>query len=143
MPDVRRPVPMNLAELRPRLTKIDGRWCGLIDAARYQLFECPLSIELISTGEIDDEQCRVADRVLTNLDQCLAECDRLLQTDPTAQHIRDSRTTVAPSVVIPSPDDNDDSTCDWYVLIRHPEHPVFGLHVEFHDLTAVDIWGAC
>ena len=137
---------MRFEDIRERLEPVGKDLLRvLIDPQRFQLFNCPVSLEVHSTGAITPEQAQKADRVLEHFPRCIEGCEHLFEDDPTVKHIRQHNTVVDPSIVIPDQNmlEENEGECDWFIVIRHPEHPDFALDIEFQDLTAVGIWGSC
>ena len=137
---------MRFEDIRERLESVGkDRLRALIDPQRFQLFHCPVALEVFLSGAITTEQVRTADRVLGHFSLCVEECERLFEDDFTAKHIRENNTVVEPAIVIPDQNMLQEigGEYDWYIVIRHPEYPDFALDIVFQDLTAVGIWGSC
>lgn len=91
---------------------------------------------------ISDVEARLIDSILARLADCIAQCERLLDTDPTIGHIRinGGAKVVNPHIWISREVMEQDGEDRWVMVLGVDANPDFGWHIEFERLTALEIW---
>jgi hypothetical protein len=142
---------MDFASIRHRLKPCNGTtWRAVLDDDAALLMDCPIAIEIETRTfpddspipAISDVESGLIDAILARLPDCITECERLLDNDPTIGHIRvdGGAKVVNPHIWISREVMQQDGDDRWVMVLGVDVNPDFGWHIEFEGLTALGIW---
>ena len=144
-------IAVDFCDVLPRLVRTRGTtWHAVLDPESVALMDRPVSIEIETRSNPDsspvpyatEEETILAQSIVENIESVVRECERMLDTDPSVQHLRENPDIqiTNPHIWISRETMQEEGPNRWAFVVGINVNPDFAWHIEFDGLTALEIW---